>query len=1206
MTVHPLLPVSITIAESANPVCAGTSVTYTSAIVNGGSAPTYQWKLNGNIVNGATDASYTFVPANNNALSCVLVSNATCATGTPATSNVITMTVHPLLPVSITIAASANPVCAGTSVTFTSNEVNGGSSALYQWKLDGSDINGATNPTYTFVPVHGNVITCVLTSNATCAIGTPALSNAVTMTVNPLKPVSVVVAASANPVCAGTSVTYITSLFNGGPGPLFQWELNGTAIPGATNSAYTFVPVNNDAIYCVVTSNEICPTGNPATSNTVTMTVHPLLPVSITITASGNPVCAGTSVTYSSSIINGGPNPLYQWKLNGQDINGATDETYTYVPVDSDAISCVLTSDATCAINTPATSNVITMIVHPLLPVSVVVAPTANPVCAGTSVTFTATPTNGGPGPLYQWILNGTDLSGIINPTFTYTPVDGDAISCRVTSNAICPIGNPAVSNVVTMTVNPLLPVSVTIAPSGNPVCAGTSVTYTATPVNGGTTPDYQWKLNSQNIAGATNSTYTFVPLHNDELSVVLTSNAICPIGTPALSNSVIMTVHPLLPVSISITASINDICAGTSVTYNSSIVNGGANPLYQWKLDGSDIIGATNSTFTFIPANNNVITCKLTSNATCAIDNPALSNGISMIVHPLLPVSIVITPTANSICPGTQVTVNSDIVNGGSAPTYQWKLNLLVVPGATNPSFTFTPANNDLVTCTLTSNALCATGTPAISNNLTMTVLAIPPVGVTIAASAVVPLSPVTFTATPFNGGTAPSYVWKVNGNIMSGSSGSVFTYTPVTNDQILTVMTSVMQCAVGSPATSNTILIAGTTPVAVTARVTASANPVCAGTSVTFTATPVNCGTSPTYQWRLNGTNITGATNATYAVVPVHTNGFSCVVIPAAGTSVTTNTVTMSVIPLVTVSATITASLYAVMPGTPVTFTATPHNQGLAPTYQWKVNGVNVGTNSLSYTYTPANHDLVSFVLTSSNTASCLTSNPATSNVITMVVYLYGSACAGVPTVTYGGMTYNTVQIGTQCWLRENLNVGTRINGTVEQTHNQIVEKYCYDNNEANCNVYGGIYQWAEIVQYLNGASNTVNWNPVPSGNVQGICPSGWHIPTNTEWGTLMTSQGGIALAGGKLKEDGLYHFFIINTGGTNSSGFTSLPTGQRFTTGAFSFINKSVQYWTTTSGAAPATDVYYGGTSYSSGSATNGQFYKSTGIAVRCLKD
>jgi uncharacterized protein (TIGR02145 family) len=206
----------------------------------------------------------------------------------------------------------------------------------------------------------------------------------------------------------------------------------------------------------------------------------------------------------------------------------------------------------------------------------------------------------------------------------------------------------------------------------------------------------------------------------------------------------------------------------------------------------------------------------------------------------------------------------------------------------------------------------------------------------------------------------------------------------------------------------------------------------------------------------------------------------------------------------------------------------------------------------------------------------------------------------------VTYGGLTYNTVLIGAQCWLRENINIGNRINGVVEQTNNSVLEKYCYDNNEANCNVYGGMYQWAEAVQYLNGAGNTVNWNPVPSGNVQGICPSGWHIPTNTEWGTLMTTLGTITLAGGKLKEDGLYHFFITNAGATNSSGFTSLPTGQRFSSGTFNYINKSVQYWTITAGQAPATDVYYGGTSYSTGAATNGQFLKTSGVAVRCVKD
>ncbi|MCX6303625.1 MAG: hypothetical protein NT040_01530 [Bacteroidetes bacterium] len=118
------------------------------------------------------------------------------------------MTVNPLLPVSVSIAASAITVCAGTSVTFTATPVNGGTIPAYQWKVNGTSVTGATNSTYAFVPVNGNTITCLLTSNATCTTGNPATSNTVTMTVNPLLPVSVSIAASANTVCAGTSVTF--------------------------------------------------------------------------------------------------------------------------------------------------------------------------------------------------------------------------------------------------------------------------------------------------------------------------------------------------------------------------------------------------------------------------------------------------------------------------------------------------------------------------------------------------------------------------------------------------------------------------------------------------------------------------------------------------------------------------------------------------------------------------------------------------------------------------------------------------------------------------------------------------------------------------------------------------------------------------------------------------------------------------------------
>jgi|WetSurMetagenome_2_1015567.scaffolds.fasta_scaffold258224_1 uncharacterized protein (TIGR02145 family) len=140
----------------------------------------------------------------------------------------------------------------------------------------------------------------------------------------------------------------------------------------------------------------------------------------------------------------------------------------------------------------------------------------------------------------------------------------------------------------------------------------------------------------------------------------------------------------------------------------------------------------------------------------------------------------------------------------------------------------------------------------------------------------------------------------------------------------------------------------------------------------------------------------------------------------------------------------------------------------------------------------------------------------------------------------------TYNTVIIGNQCWMEKNLNFGTRINGTQGQSNNGVSEKYCYDDLESNCDVYGGLYQWAEMVQYINGVTNSTSFSTIPIGNVQGICPSGWHIPRQNEWNTLTSFLGDWSVAGGKLKETGTLHWASPNTGATNSSGFTALPAG------------------------------------------------------------
>jgi uncharacterized protein (TIGR02145 family) len=143
-------------------------------------------------------------------------------------------------------------------------------------------------------------------------------------------------------------------------------------------------------------------------------------------------------------------------------------------------------------------------------------------------------------------------------------------------------------------------------------------------------------------------------------------------------------------------------------------------------------------------------------------------------------------------------------------------------------------------------------------------------------------------------------------------------------------------------------------------------------------------------------------------------------------------------------------------------------------------------------------------------------------------------GNACYGILNVNYEGQVYNTVAIGTQCWLKENLNVGTRINISQNQTNNNIKEKYCYNNDTNMCAIYGGLYQWDEVMQYTS------------TPGAQGICPAGWHIPTNSEFSLLSNYLGGNMVSGGALKEAGYTHWQQPNAGATNSSNFTALAAG------------------------------------------------------------
>jgi uncharacterized protein (TIGR02145 family) len=217
-------------------------------------------------------------------------------------------------------------------------------------------------------------------------------------------------------------------------------------------------------------------------------------------------------------------------------------------------------------------------------------------------------------------------------------------------------------------------------------------------------------------------------------------------------------------------------------------------------------------------------------------------------------------------------------------------------------------------------------------------------------------------------------------------------------------------------------------------------------------------------------------------------------------------------------------------------------------------------------------------------------------------------GNGCEGITTVNHGGQIYNTVEIGNQCWLKENLNIGTRINDSQNQTNNQTIEKYCYDNNEANCDEYGGLYQWNEMMQYTT------------TQGTQGICPTGWHIPTDNEWKILegtIDSQYGVGDtvwdhlcyreydAGKKLKSTSGW---ISNGNGSDTYGLRALPGGYSKNDGYFSYIEEHAFFWSSTEYDSNHAWYRY----LWSVESGVGRYYstdnygKGHGFSVRCLKD
>jgi len=282
---------------------------------------------------------------------------------------------------------------------------------------------------------------------------------------------TITITGSADTICAGTAVTFIAHITTGGPGPLYAWYVNGVMV--GTDSTYSSSSlVNNDTVKCILTSNAYYVTSNTVTSNKIVVTVKPVVTPAVSVGASQTTICQGTNVVFTATPVNGG-NATYQWVKNGTDVGSNSDSYSNGSLNNNDSVWVIMTSSASCANPTTATSSVVVISVATHLTPAINISSSAgDTVCSSTPVTFSSTISNGGTSPVYQWLLNNV----VAGNSATYNPAmlnNGDVVQCILHSNATCATTPTDTSNAILMHVvatpgTPAISVNTPVCTNGN------------------------------------------------------------------------------------------------------------------------------------------------------------------------------------------------------------------------------------------------------------------------------------------------------------------------------------------------------------------------------------------------------------------------------------------------------------------------------------------------------------------------------------------------------------------------------------------------------------------------------------------------------------------------------------------------------------------------------------------------------------------
>jgi Secretion system C-terminal sorting domain len=334
--------------------------------------------------------------------------------------------------------------------------------------------------------------------------------------------------------------------------------------------------------------------------------------------------------------------------------------------------------------------------------VTITIPPYSDTTCIGTSITFTAHPSDTSIAAAFSWYVNG--IFDTVADSFTSASIaSGDSVYCKMYYVTSAGSLDSALSNVIyiyhSATVPPGVVISVTAG--SNPTCPGSPVTFTAVPYNGGASPGFQWYINGSTATGDTGMSFTSIFDRADTVYCIMTSTSACASTATATSNAVVVT-QIQFPMSASIAASANPVCYLAPVTFTATLINPGTVDTFSWFVNGLPVFSSyTDNTYTVDTLSaGDIVFCMVSTSDSCISDPVTYSNEIIMSVTPAHKTMAMdsIIAGANPGCLDSPVTFAVSFSNFGVLPNYGWYVNGTLVASDT-PEFSSIFSNGDIVT---------------------------------------------------------------------------------------------------------------------------------------------------------------------------------------------------------------------------------------------------------------------------------------------------------------------------------------------------------------------------------------------------------------------------------------------------------------------------------------------------------------------------